>query len=269
MNTLILNEKDLPIEQLREIGLVKGEELQMQKKDIHALLSGGRTNLIKLHDIERSGIEIREMEVKLSLVRGVAGKPELLVHPVYKQSLNPSYISQIEADQLITGEKSNVLKEVDRDGEKKSLLVEYDWDTKEFVVTDMMKVRAPDQVNGIALSPYQKDRYSAGRQIELEDGSQIQASSTSAEGIRSNRLSLVVSLLMDGGISYLLLSGLKALIGDKRLFEQTNEKGEGYKRAFKDYEKQQTGKSIDVPAGEKLESSTEQSRGYTRSGMSR
>jgi len=82
------------MEQLRELGLVKGEEMLMERKDIHALLSGGRTNLIKLHDISRSGIEIKEMEVKLSLVRSVSGKPDLLVHPVYKQSLNPSYITQ-------------------------------------------------------------------------------------------------------------------------------------------------------------------------------
>jgi hypothetical protein len=269
MNTIILNEKDLPMEQLSEIGLVKGEEMLMERKDIHALLSGGRTNLIKLHDISRSGIEIKEMDVKLSLVRGVTGKPDLLVHPVYKQSLNPSYINQSEADQLILGEKANILKEVDRDGEKKSLLVEYDWDTKEFVVTDMLRVKAPEKVNGMALSPYQKERYSAGRQIELEDGTLIQASSTSAEGIRSNRLALVVSVLMDGGISYLLLLGLKALIGEKGMLAQTNEKNNGYEQAFKEYEKQQLSKLGEMLSDEKISAGSSHSRGYTRSGMSR
>lgn len=269
MNIPILNEKDLPLEQLREIGLVKGEDLLIQRKDIQALLSGSRTNLIKLHDISRSGIEIKEMEVKLSLVRGVSGKPELLVHPVYKQTLNPPYITQTEADELITGQKANVLKEVDRDGEKKSLLVEYDWDTREFVVTDMLKVRTPEQINGMTLSPYQKERYRGGRQIELEDGTTIQASSTSAEGIRSNRLSLIVSILMDGGISYLLLSGIKAMIGEKGLLEQTNEKNSGYKQMFKEYEKQQLSKLGDKLSDEHLNAASAHTRGYTRSGLSR
>ncbi|WP_426330074.1 DUF4099 domain-containing protein [Pedobacter sp. R-06] len=269
MNIPILNEKDLPLEQLREIGLVKGEDILIQSKDIHALLSGSRTNLIKLHDISRSGIEIKEMEVKLSLVRGVSGKPELLVHPVYKQSLNPPYITQAEADELITGQKSNVLKEVDWGGEKKSLLVEYDWDTREFVVTDMLKVRAPEQVNGITLSPYQKERYREGRQIELDDGTLIQASSTCAEGLRSNRLSLIISILMDGGISYVLFNGVKALIGNKGLMAQTNEKNDGYKQAFKDYEKQQLSRLGDKTFDEHLTAASAHNRGYTRSGLSR
>jgi hypothetical protein len=119
------------------------------------------------------------------------------------------------------------------------------------------------------LSPYQKERYSAGRQIELEDGTLIQASSTSAEGIRSNRLALVVSVLMDGGISYLLLLGLKALIGEKGMLAQTNEKNNGYEQAFKEYEKQQLSKLGDMLSDEKIGAGSSHSRGYTRSGMSR
>lgn len=264
----ILNEKDLPLEDFRKIGLVKGDELMLERKDIHALLSGGMTSLLKLHDVSHEDFVIKEIEVKLSLARNSSLKPAMLIHPVYREPNRPHNLTQAEADQLITGERASISKEIEVLDEKRSALVEFDWDTKEFIVTDISSIQAPEKVNGMALSPYQKERYRAGRQIELEDGTTVQASGTTPEGIRSNRLALVVSLLMDGGISYLILTGIKAMVGDRGLLPQTDERNSNYQKALEEATQQSTPKSKTENAATTT-NANEYSRGYGRSGISR
>jgi hypothetical protein len=269
MQTANLNVRDLPVEDLRELGLFMEGEIALPKKDIDALLSGMRTGLVRLNDINHNGIEIKEMSVKLSLTKNAQGKAELLVHPVYKQSNLPSIISRQEGDDLLTGLKANLIKETTENGQPKKLMVEYDWDTREYIVTDTSRLRVPDMINGMSLTPYQKERFSNGRQIEMPDGTTFQASSTTPDGIRSNRLALVVSLLMDGGLSYLLLTGLKAMVGDRGLLPQKDERNENYQKALQAAAVQ---KSVNKSSEERTSAVTnnsEYSRGYGRSGLSR
>ncbi|ARS40290.1 hypothetical protein CA265_11755 [Sphingobacteriaceae bacterium GW460-11-11-14-LB5] len=263
-----LNVRDLPMEDLRDLGLIKDGEVTLPKKDIDALISGMRTGLVKLQDINHGDIEVKEIHVKLSLAKSAAGKPELLVHPVYKQSHVPAIISSTEGDDLITGLKANLIKETTEDGRHKKMIVEYDWDTKEFIVTDTSRLRVPEMVNGMQLTPYQKERYANGRQIEMPDGTTFQASSTSPEGVRSNRLVLVVSLVMDGGLTYLLLTGLKAMVGDRGLLSQTDERNSNYQKALQDAAQKSTHKHAAEP-GAANANHNEYSRGYGRSGVSR
>jgi len=262
----ILTEKDLPLEELKKIGLVDGEKPTLEKKDIQALLSGNRTGLLTLENFNYYGMEIASLNVKLSLAKNNLNEQTLVYHPVYKQAMYPSFVSMNEADELITGLRANIVKEVNRDGRDKELMVEYDHDTKEFVMTDTLRLKAPHEVNGIPLSPYQKERYRKGREIELEDGTRIQASTSSPDGIRSNRMALVVSLLMDGGISYLLLQGLKALTAEKGKSNQLSEKSPGFEAAKKQYEQQESGLSSTVL---KQNESVLSGRGYGRGGISR
>ncbi|MDQ0965440.1 hypothetical protein QFZ20_000843 [Flavobacterium sp. W4I14] len=269
MQTANLNVRDLPFEDLRELGLYREGDITLPKKDIDALLSGMRTGLVKLNDINRDGIEIKEMSVKLSLAKNAEGKSELLVHPVYKQSNVPSIISREEGDDLLTGLKANLIKETTENGQQKKLMVEYDWDTREFIVTDTSRLRVPDMVNGMLLTPYQKERFSSGRQIEMPDGTTFQASSTTPDGIRSNRLALVVSLLMDGGISYLLLTGLKAMVGDRGLLPQKDERNENYHKALQAAAAQKSTVKNPEEKTSAISNNNEYSRGYGRSGMSR
>jgi len=269
MQTANLNARDLPLEDLRELGLFREGEITLPKKDIDALLSGMRTGLIRLNDINHGGIEIKEMSVKLSLAKNADGKAELLIHPVYKQSNIPSIISSKEGDDLLTGLKANLIKETNENGQQKNLMVEYDWDTREFIVTDISRLRVPDMINGMPLSPYQKERFGKGRQIEMPDGTTFQASSTTPDGIRSNRLVLVVSLLMDGGLSYFLLTGLKAMVGNRGLLPQKDERNENYQKAL---QAAATQKSMGKGSEERTSTVTnnsEYSRGYGRSGLSR
>ncbi|MCX2429692.1 DUF4099 domain-containing protein [Pedobacter sp. GR22-10] len=269
----ILNEKDLPMDQLREIGLARGEEILLDRRDIHALLSGSRTNLIRLENISRAGVEIKEMDVKLSLSRDSLVHPDLLVHPVYKQAITPSFITSNEADQLLTGLKGNVVKSLERGGVYRDMLIEYDWNTREFVVTDTSKIQAPLEINGQPLTPYQKDRYLSGRQIEMPDGSMVQASGTAPEGFRSNRMALVVSILMDGGISYLLYQGLNALIDKQGETLQEKALGKAYSKALERFEKPEAGAYVQLvekaESAQMISGKNEQQRSYGRSGFSR
>ncbi|MEH3115756.1 DUF4099 domain-containing protein [Pedobacter terrae] len=269
MQTANMNARDLPVEDLRELGLFREGEIRLPKKDIDALLAGMRTGLIKLNNINHGDIEIKEMSVKLSLAKNADGKAELLVHPVYKQANFPSIISREEGDDLLTGLKANIIKETTENGQQKKMMVEYDWDTREFMVTDTSRLKVPEMINGMPLTPYQKERFGSGRQIEMPDGTTFQASSTTPDGIRSNRLTLVVSLLMDGGLSYLLLTGLKAMVGDRGLLPQKDERNENYHNALQAMAAQ---KSTVKDAEEKtsaISHNSEYSRGYGRSGLSR
>lgn len=85
--------------------------------------------------------------------------------------------------------------------------------------------------------------------------------------VSANKLNLVVSLLMDGGISYLLLSGIKAMIGNKGLLPQSAEKNNEYKNALTSYEKQQTQRLAEML--QRSGGGSEETRSYTRSGSSR
>lgn len=51
--------------------------------------------------------------------------------------------------------------------------------------------------------------------VELPDGTQFQFSTTDRKGIRSNRNGLVLSVLLDGGLSYLLFTGIGRMLGKK------------------------------------------------------
>jgi len=82
-----------------------------------------------------------------------------------------------------------------------SVLFEYDRDTKSYVGKNTKAIVAPEEVNGIALTPEQKRKYKEGEQVQLEDGTQIQASPIS--NIKFNRRMAILSVLLDGGLSYL------------------------------------------------------------------
>jgi hypothetical protein len=47
--------------------------------------------------------------------------------------------------------------------------------------------------------------------VEVEDGTKLQYTATNRDGIRANRIGLIASVLLDGGISYLLFHGLRTL----------------------------------------------------------
>ncbi len=135
----------------------------------------------------------------------------LLYHPVYREVAEPEYLTDSEAEKLMDGELVNLDKVIEIDGQKKEVLIEFDKDTNEFIITDTERILAPDFVNNEKLTPEQKAKFKKGQEVELAEGTKFRFTNTDQNGIRSNKLHLIVSLLVDGGLSYMLYKGLKAM----------------------------------------------------------
>ena len=186
MNLISFKEGDLPIKELETIGLASRGQLLLNAEDLKALLSGRRTALMHLENLESDAIKIKAIDAKISLQRNEAGKVEMLIHPVYRKPATPDFLDDNEARQLEKGEVASLLRSVKDDkGNVKELLVEYDPETREFIVSDTEKIMAPDMVNSEYLTAAQKENYRKGKEVELTDKTKFNYSGTDPQGIRS------------------------------------------------------------------------------------
>jgi hypothetical protein len=212
----IFDERELPMADLEKIGLAIHGKLKLNENDLSALLSGRRTDMLRLNNLTAEGLRIEELDAKLSLKPNRSGGLDLLVHPIYRKAEYPEYLTDSEAERLEDGEALNIAKQItDQQGRKRDIIVEFDKETQEFIITDSERILVPDMVNSEYLSLEQKERYRKGQEVELIDGTKLQFSGTEAKGVRSNKLALVASILIDGGLSYVLYKGLNALFGQK------------------------------------------------------
>ncbi|WPU99113.1 DUF4099 domain-containing protein [Mucilaginibacter sp. cycad4] len=235
MNLISYNENKLPIDDLETIGLAAGGQLLLNVDDLKALLSGRRTGLLQLDNLQAENIRIQTLDAKLSLQPDATGKLDLVIHPVYRKAVTPDFLEENEAQLLQSGEVENFLKiTIDNIGNKKELLVEYDSETREFIVSDTEKILAPDMVNGEFLTPAQKENYRKGKEVELPDSTTFNYSGKDIHGIRSNKLALVASILIDGGLSYVLYKGLNALFNKKRDPKEAAKQSPAFQSALKD-----------------------------------
>src|SRR5690606_33955698 len=80
----------------------------------------------------------------------------------------------------------------------------------------------------------QKREFKEGKAVSLSDGTEIQASPASKNGIRSNKRFLIASLLLDGGISFLIYQAVNAIMKRGQAQKQKeNEYSKGYLDALK------------------------------------
>ncbi|UOE50926.1 DUF3945 domain-containing protein [Mucilaginibacter sp. SMC90] len=221
------------MDDLETIGLAAEGRLLIKDDDLNALLSGRRSSLLRLENLKDDRIRIAAMEAKVSLRVNEQGKPGLLIHPVYHKPSTPDFLEDDEAELLEKGEVANLQKVVsDGMGGKKELLVEYDPETREFIVSDTDLVQAPDMVNNERLTPAQKERYRKGKEVEIEDHTKFSYSAVDKHGMRANKMALIASILMDAGMSYVLYKGLNALFNRKRDPEDSAKLSPGYHQAF-------------------------------------
>ena len=101
---------------------------------------------------------------------------------------------------------------------------------------DPRAIKAPEAVDGQTLSPEQKKKYKEGEVVELADGTEIQLSTIDKRGIRSNRNGLILSVVLDGGLSYLLMTGVQRILGKKTKEEESY--SQGYIDGLKEIKKQ-------------------------------
>jgi hypothetical protein len=256
MKKQIYNENQLPVDDFKDIGLYKDGQIQLQPDDVKALLEGRRTDMTVLRDLKMDGFEIAELKAKLSLYSQRNGDVRLFVHPKYTKAVAPMELNDEEVEELIDGEVANIEKEIGPRGASKKVLFEFDEETNEFIMTEEGRIIAPDQVNGEALSLDQKERYRSGKEIQLSDGTRFQFTGKEQQGVRSNKLALVASIMVDGGFSFALYHGLKAMFGEKH-DQKSKEYSKGYDQAVKDLkQKKETGPELNLK---------QESRGYNRS----
>lgn len=263
MNNPIFKEADLPLDDLAAIGLVSGGRISIEEADLTALLSGRRTQMLSLKNLEYADIKIASLNAKISLVSGADGKPELMIHPTYLRSTAPDYLSEEESWALETGDEISLEKEIiDAKGQKKRVLIEFDPETNQFLETDEEKLEAPEEINGQPLTPEQKAKFKRGEEVEVPDGTKVQYTATNRNGIRANRIALIASIVFDGGISYLLFHGIKSLMGQRHDAAST-ELSQDYQDTVLKMKQQQEKEPVpvlDLTGEEKARTNTRSSR---------
>lgn len=231
------NQNVLPMRDLEIFGIVKDGKFTIPEKEVHALKNGRMTDIVELRDLKGKEVQIDRLPARLSIVRGEDGNPSLRIDPVYREANPHPDLSESERNQLVKKELANLKKSyVDKDGNIQFQVVEYDHRTKQFLSYNPRAIKAPHQVNGEELSPQQKKKYKEGDTVTLEDGTEFQLSPSSPKGIRSNSKGLVLSVMLDGGLSYLLITGVEKILGKKSREEKAYT--EGYLQAVKEVEKQ-------------------------------
>lgn len=255
------------MEELEAIGLARDGKILLEESDLEALLAGRRTQMLRLENLAAEGIHIAALDAKLSLKSDASGNLELLIHPIYRKPQHKGYLTDGEATLLEKGEMANIVKELsDTNGNRSEVLIEFDRDTNEYIITDTDQILVPERVNGEALTPDQKERYRKGKEVELDDGASFCYAATEREGLRSNKIALVASILIDGGLSFMLYQGLNALFGQKHN-AQSAQMSEGYRKAFADLKKSEDEfESLELKGPHP---DAAYSRGYGRSGASR
>lgn len=262
----IYDEQDLPLSDMEAIGLAKNGRVFLTETDLASLLSGRRTGMTRLENLSSEGIQIPALDAKLSLKPNKKGALELLLHPIYKEAEIPEYLTESEAEKLEKGEAVNIEKEiVDGKGMLRNVLIEFDPDTREFIITDTAKILTPEMVNDEALTSAQKERYRKGKEVELPDGTTIRFSGTDEHAVRSNKLALIASLIIDGGLSYVLFKGLNALFGKERDLKEAANLSPGYYLAETDMEEQQNAAGQQQNAG----AGSLKDKGYNLAGFRR
>lgn len=222
----MIKEKRLPMQDLKMFGVYRDGKFTIPEEQVRALREGRMTDVVELKNLKGKDVQIDSLPARLSIVRGADGNPSLRVDPVYRSPNTHPRLSEEEKKQLINGEVANLRKNyVDRNGNTKTEIISYDRDTKQFLSYNPRGVRAPETVNGEKLSTEQKRKFKEGEVIALSDGTQLQYSTSDRTGIHSNRNGLVLSVLLDGGISYLLITGVHRMLGAKSSEEQSYSKG--------------------------------------------
>ncbi|NGM71659.1 DUF4099 domain-containing protein [Sphingobacterium sp. SGL-16] len=242
----LFNEQDIPLAELGKLGLLNNGKPSLSSEDLESLLSGHRTNLITFEDLHADGIHINKMDAKLSLEKSAEGEFKIQIHPIYREAKKHPLLLESEAEQLEQGKLTHVLKTYQQDnGKRKSWIIEFDPETNEFIAADPDKIKVPAMINGEKLTDMQKDQYRNGSIVELSDGTKLQRRASSRSGVTANREALVYSLVLDGGISYMLLRSLRNLFGSK---SQQKDYTEGYQHALRDMQLRQRNTPVILPS---------------------
>ena len=227
-----IKEKELPIVELEKLGLYKDGALTLPDGDVAALLAGRRTELRSLYNLEMDGFKMGQLDAKLSLLREEDGKVTVKIHPIYNEVQPHPLLDEKETKQLLNGKLDAISKTFDDKGIERRLIIEYDEQTKEFISYYPYQVEVPIKINGEMLNEKQKKAFQHGEVVELEDGTRLRHSAADSKGVKSDAKRLIFSVLLDGGLSYLVMRGLRHLASNGDLQKEGYTKG--YNQALAD-----------------------------------
>ena len=120
----LFEEEDIPIAEFENIGLSKDGVISLGETDLKALLSGHRTDLVRLENLQNGADKIN-LDAKLSLKRNEQGHLDLMIHPVYREPRSMEFLTEEEAEKLLTGEMVTLDKVVEIGGRKKEVLRQF------------------------------------------------------------------------------------------------------------------------------------------------
>lgn len=227
----------LPMHDLKLFGVYRDGKFTIPEEQVSALRNGKMTDVVELTNLKTKDVNIGKLPARLSIIKGEDGNPSLRIDPVYSEANKHPLLTDLERTRLIREEIANIKKDyVDQHGNIQSQVIEYDKATKQFFSFDPNKIQSPVAVNGEDLSQEKRRKFREGELVELADGTQLQIRSSDRTGIRSNKTGLVLSILIDGGISYLLVTGIQRLIGKKSAEQRSY--SAGYTDAIKEVQKQ-------------------------------
>lgn len=236
----MINTQQLPMQDLKIFGIYRDGRFTIPDAQVKALQEGRMTEVVELKDLKGKDIHIESLPARLSIVRGENGQPSLRVDPVYRHPKDHVQLTTDEKNRLLRHEVANIRKQyVDREGNVRTEIIAYDKNTNQFMSHDPRAVKAPHAVNEQPLSTDQKRKFKEGEKVNLDDGTIVQLDTTQSRGLRSNLSGLVCSVLVDGGISYLLFTGLSRILGKKSNEELAFSKGyaEGIKKVMQQVER--------------------------------
>ena len=245
MKNQIYERQDLPIGELQKVGLIQNGLLKLDEDNLDAMLSGRRTDMLRLENLMIEGLPIDSLDAKLSLKPNANGVLELRLHPIYREPQIPHFLEDDIAKMLEKGLLPNLpMTIIGDDGKPKEVLIEFDKDTCEFIVSDSGLIIPPEEINGVPLTPRQRERYRKGRAVDTRDGTTIVYSATTKEGIRSSKPRLIATVQINGGIAYVWYRNLQEIFGR----QQDKQLGRNYEQALAEFRQAQarsTGAQID------------------------
>ena len=226
-----INENRLPVDQFEKLGLYDQGTIYLDRMNLDALRAGRRTEMINMANLRLDGLSIRQLDAKLSLSEGNDGQIKLNIHPVYRRPVDHPLLSRQEMDLLIGGKETSIEKNAPLSTKRqKSVVIEYDEQTREFVAYYPSQVQPPTEINGETLSNKQKDDFRHGKIVELSDGTLLQHSATDSRGIRSSSARLVATLPVDGIAEKVVFRNISNIKGNNSPQQQGFSKG--YNRAL-------------------------------------
>jgi hypothetical protein len=212
---LLYKKQELPLEDLDKLGLIKNGQLSLRPEDQIALLSGRRTDLIRIHQLTLEDFHIDELYAKLSVTPRIAdNRPSLNIHPVFKEiQMHPLLIAE-EAEGLKQNAFSHLKKTI-TDIPKESIVIEFDQQTREFVFYDPDTIISPTSIEEEKLTSIQREEFKMGHIIELKNGIRLQHRATVRTGLLANVSQLGIVFTAKDESVHTTITGIEGFWADR------------------------------------------------------